>query len=86
MATNNKKSTKNKKVTSAKKTKRIVKKNQLDSKDILIQAGLALYFTLYFISFTNAFLYNENTMFIICEQQKIILDIIIYKISIFRRV
>lgn len=76
MATSNKKSTKNKKITSTKKTKRIVKKSQLDSRDILIQAGLALYFTLYFIAHHFLGVYNTRWIFYLG-----ILALVIYTIK-----
>lgn len=63
MATNSKKSPKNKNTTNYKKSKSVAKKQNTETKDILIQVGLALYFTVYFIAHHFLSVYNTRWIF-----------------------
>ena len=63
MKTNNKKSIKSKKPTTSKKTKGSAKSRSLNTRDVVIQVGLALYFTIYFIAHHYLGVYNTRWIF-----------------------
>ena len=63
MKTNNKKPIKSKKPTTSKKTKGSTKSRSLNTRDVVIQVGLALYFTIYFIAHHYLGVYNTRWIF-----------------------
>ena len=63
MKTNNKKPIKSKKPTTSKKTKGSTKSRSLNTRDVVIQVGLALYFTIYFIAHHYLGVYSTRWIF-----------------------